>query len=562
MRRFITAVFLTFAAASAQTFSFQTAVTYPAQQGPLSTATADFNGDGNLDLAVANASSSSVSIFQGNGDGTFTNTATVAIPGSCSADHLIAGDFNNDKKIDLLVICALQTTVWVLPGLGTGQFGTPIASALPGEALYGWVGPFNTQNLAVADFNSDGFLDLVVGTFPSSGEEVVLLLGKGNGAFQPATVLQSIYFGGSIVTADFNRDGYADLALEVVTLTSSGTAVPGGLMILLGDGKGNFQPGKTYSLPGTVLIGCMIVANVNGDSDPDLVVASAAPEGEQAQPYLTVFTGNGDGTFTQAFNETETGTTLFGMVAADFRGIGRIDLLEEKAPIPPFTGGLLVGNLSMTIRPGNGDGTFQAPVAISLPSSLSPFFSPFWFSMAVGDWNGDGQPDLAFTASPPSTLVPGTLVSKADQTNYQVLPEGDLVVMVNTLPLTVPEIVLTTPQLQFASVAGGANPPSQSLTLSNGGAGTLNWTAASSAPWLTVTPKSGTGTAALTLAASTGNMPAATYTATISIAAAGAVNSPLSITVTFTIGAASNQPVITGVVNGASFQPASRAVPG
>ena len=177
MRRVAGIVFLFVCAVGwPQSFSFHTGVTYPAQLGPLATVSADFNGDGKLDLAVANAAASSVTIFLGKGDGTFSDGATVAIPGECIDDNITAGDFNNDGKIDLLTVCGFQTTVWVLPGLGTGQFGTPIATNLPATAVYGFFDVFNYQEVAVADFNGDGNLDLVVGLLGETGKNEAIKL--------------------------------------------------------------------------------------------------------------------------------------------------------------------------------------------------------------------------------------------------------------------------------------------------------------------------------------------------------------------------------------------------
>jgi uncharacterized protein (TIGR03437 family) len=106
--------------------------------------------------------------------------------------------------------------------------------------------------------------------------------------------------------------------------------------------------------------------------------------------------------------------------------------------------------------------------------------------------------------------------------------------------------------LQFSST-GGATPPSQSVDVSNSGGGTLAWTATSSASWLTVSPTSGSGSGVLSVSVSPAGLAAGNYSGSISVSAAGAANSPQSIGVTFAVTAP--LPTITGVVNGASFQP-------
>jgi uncharacterized protein (TIGR03437 family) len=134
------------------------------------------------------------------------------------------------------------------------------------------------------------------------------------------------------------------------------------------------------------------------------------------------------------------------------------------------------------------------------------------------------------------------------------MPAGNLVVMRNNLKPSPPVIALPSKQLQFSATSGGANPSPQSITLSNSSGGTLTWTASSSASWLSVSPASGTGPAKLTIAVSTGAMQAGQYSGTIQIAAAGATNTPQSVSVTLVVTAPVILPIITSVVNGASFQ--------
>lgn len=135
-----------------------------------------------------------------------------------------------------------------------------------------------------------------------------------------------------------------------------------------------------------------------------------------------------------------------------------------------------------------------------------------------------------------------------------------------TVALTVaaqPEIGLSVTTLSF-SAQQGSNPASQTVSITNSGGSTLNWTVTSDAAWLTATPGSGSAPATLTVAASGTSLTAGTHQGTITIAAAGASNTPRTIAVTFTvtpppaIGLAPATLAFAGIKGGAS--PASQPV--
>jgi len=185
VRTVVAIVFLTACSvAGAQPFSFLPAVTDPAGTGPVAATSTDFNNDGIPDLAISNASS--IQIFLGKGDGTFTSAASILLSGQCVATSLTAGDFNNDHKIDILAVCLFESEVQVTLGTGSGQFGPPVVTSLPGLAMYGFFAMFNFQDLTVADFNGDGTLDMVIGTMTEFPEtRLTLMTGNGDGTSQP-----------------------------------------------------------------------------------------------------------------------------------------------------------------------------------------------------------------------------------------------------------------------------------------------------------------------------------------------------------------------------------------
>jgi hypothetical protein len=216
------------------------------------------------------------------------------------------------------------------------------------------------QYVAGGDFNRDGIPDLVTANTGASGTGTVsILVGYGDGTFQPAVNYPAGPGPIAVAVADFNRDGNADLAVTGAN----------GIYILLGNGDGSFQAALTYSQSG---LSGVTVADVNRDGIPDLVAVTAGVG-------VSVLFGNGDGTFGGAVVTAIAGFSYWSV--ADVNGDSIPDLVVDIGPDaagPPVSTYL-----------GNANGTFQPP----LNSPTIPDYSPF--AMAVGDFNGDGKPDVA-----------------------------------------------------------------------------------------------------------------------------------------------------------------------
>jgi uncharacterized protein (TIGR03437 family) len=535
----------------AQSFTFRPGVVYPAGSGSITAAQGDFNADGKLDIAVGNAASSNISIYLGNSDGSFTAGTSIAVPG-CVIGFLAAGDFHRDGHPDLLAVCLFQTTIYVVPGSGGGKFGTPISTNLPNDTFFGFADG-NFQNVAVADFNNDGAPDLAIGLIDGSTSKldtstlsINVMLSKGDGTFQAPTTLVSgnTLVATAILVGDFDRDGNPDIAVAGATPAGNTSQV----QVFLGTGQGAFTAPTNFALPVLTALGSATIADVNRDGLPDLIFAGSP---DTTSHSLCVFTGTGGGNFKQAFLVSEAANlTTIGMIAADLRGTGTLDLVEmvgdlTNAANSPFT-------FSLQARGGNGDGTFGNPTALAFPAGLGP-----WpYGMLAGNWTSSGLVGLAFAALPSSVNFSGQGGTgiQAALNGYQALPGGDLVVLLNG-STPAPALAVSQKQLQFAYVAGGPTPPRQSVAISNSGSGPLNWTATADSSWLAVSPASGQAPASLSIAVLPGTMSPATYTGNVQVTAAGAAASPQTISVTLTISAGGSAPVITGVINGASFQP-------
>jgi type II secretory pathway component GspD/PulD (secretin) len=192
--------------------TFKTPATIATGHSPTSIAAADLNGDGKIDLAVTNDTDNTVSVFLGNGDGTFQNRVDYATGNS--PVWVSTGDFNGDTALDLAVAnngaptsTKTGNTVSILlnqlnaAGNPTGTFATNIDFPA-GNA---------PSSIAVADFNVDGRLDLVV--TDQTDNAISILLGLGNGLFGPNFELPVQTDPVSIVSADFDANGKPDVAV-------------------------------------------------------------------------------------------------------------------------------------------------------------------------------------------------------------------------------------------------------------------------------------------------------------------------------------------------------------
>ncbi|MFN7920353.1 MAG: hypothetical protein U0Q16_09665 [Bryobacteraceae bacterium] len=106
-----------------------------------------------------------------------------------------------------------------------------------------------------------------------------------------------------------------------------------------------------------------------------------------------------------------------------------------------------------------------------------------------------------------------------------------------------PTIAVSPVSLTFGATAGGTNPASQTVNVSNTGGGTLTWTPSTGQPWITITPAATSFQVALSIA----GLSAATYNGSITVSAAGATNTPVTIPVTLNLAAAPPPPVATTV---------------
>jgi hypothetical protein len=306
----------------------------------------------------------------------------------------LTGDLNGDGVPDLLIYSYLASKYSIQTFTSNGKGGYNVSAvqsfAFPANAFY----PNVTNLPQLLDLNGDGKLDLLCG--------LLVAYSNGDGTFAPPVPVSFLSSG--FVTsyaADLNGDGKTDvLAVVAIPDPDSGPPVQFAVTVFLNQGAGTFTSAGTF--PVTAAAGGGGAANffapafvdLNGDGKLDLITQTQIVGDTQIgrDPLVTVLLNNGNGTFGSPMpvsvpdppNDTDN-SLAFGTGSGDVNGDGKQDLILTLADD--------AGNANVLTLLGNGDGTFQNPLNLTLQASPGAqiMATP---GIVVQDFNLDGKQDL------------------------------------------------------------------------------------------------------------------------------------------------------------------------
>jgi hypothetical protein len=339
-----------------KTFSMQIMLSTGALSLPTSVAVGDFNNDSELDITIANSGTENMGVFFGYGNGSFTSQTTFPLQLNSIPQSVAVGDFNNDKRLDIVVADSGTDSVLTLLRYDPGAFRN--------QRMYSTGTDSDPRSVAVGDLNNDGWLDFVVAN--GNSDNVGVFIGLGNGTFSS----QTTYSTGNdsspqyIALADLNKDSH----LDIIVCNSWDSTVG----IFLGLGNGTFLGQTTYptgvdSQPAAIAIG-----DFNNDTQLDIVVANYNIEN------IGILVGYDNGTFARVITYSIGSNSGPGSVAVgDFNNDNRLDIVVAN-----YWSG------TICIFLGYDVGTFSSVISYSTGSDSLPD------SVAVGDFNNDNRLDI------------------------------------------------------------------------------------------------------------------------------------------------------------------------
>jgi streptogramin lyase len=319
--------------------------------------TCDINKDNQSDIVTANSKMNCISVIMGYGNGTFAEQMIYSTGDGSYPFAIASGDFNSDNWLDFVIANEGTDDISIFLGFDYASFQN--------QQIYSSINNSGPYGIVVSDFNNDKFLDIAVAFYASN--TLGILLGYGNGSF--ATMMIYSTNNGSqptdVAVGDVNNDSQLD-----IIVTNYGTNNIG---VLLGYGNGSFAPIMSSSTEQDSNPKALIVADLNNDTQLDIVVANYGTNS------IAVLLGYGNGTFSIiGIYLTGNKSSPHALAVGDFNHDDQLDIVVAN-----------YGTDSVGVLLGYGNGTFGNQKLFS----SGDHSNPCWVS--VGDFNRDNQLDIA-----------------------------------------------------------------------------------------------------------------------------------------------------------------------
>ncbi len=325
---------------------------------------ADVNHDGNLDLIVANADSGSVTVLLGDGKGRFQTAQGSPIPAGHLPNDIAVADMNHDGHLDLVIANHQSPYLTILLGDGKGGFSPARGSPFDVHSTP------HPHGVAAGTFSGNRNVDVVTDSWGNN--QIELIEGDDKGGL----LLPGRFFPTGrrpyerLRSADFNRDGHPD----VVTTNLDDDTVT----ILLDDGKGGLHEAQGSPFAAGAKPWQVAIDDFNQDGNPDLAIIPYERDVPDARRIVvTVLLGNGRGGFAPMRTQPLSLEGCHGpnsIATGDINGDGYRDIVVSCAE-----------SKNVEIFLGHPNSTFTR---FSHPTAGG------WGSVAVADLNGDGRSDL------------------------------------------------------------------------------------------------------------------------------------------------------------------------
>jgi len=240
--------------------TFQGQAVAPAFSTSWRAAAADLNGDGRLDLASITKDESAVTVRLGKGDPATLFAPATTYPTASPPGGLLLADLDDDGHVDMVAAETQRLTLW--RGAADGRLPEPSDIPVGLAAPQSYVAA-SAYLLLAADWNQDGVPDLLYGM-----STLRMLLGRGDGTFGKEIACGLALDMGlpSGILTDFDHDQKIDLVMQYNSLGST--------RAFLGMNGCNYS--TTVSIPyapGTGSVQGLAVADLNGDGNPDIILA-------------------------------------------------------------------------------------------------------------------------------------------------------------------------------------------------------------------------------------------------------------------------------------------------